>query len=117
MVGKFAERVTKNSDPTMSLDLSKDSRQNDAEKRSLVIHEFGHALGLGHEHQRSDFWGKVGEYFDKDSVESALECSIERKASSAGGKKATFEMDYYDTTDGLSNSSETYDPDSIMHYV
>ena len=120
MVGKCAERVTKNSDPTMALDLSKINRQKDAEKRSLVIHEFGHALGLGHEHLRWDFWGKVGEHFDKDSVEAALEsknCNSEDKASSSRGKRATFERDYYDTTDGLSDSSLVYDPDSIMHYV
>ena len=31
-------------------------------KKYIVIHEFGHTLGLGHEHQRSDFWNLIKPY-------------------------------------------------------
>ncbi len=37
-------------------------------QKSLVIHEFGHALGLEHEHQRSDFWEVLGEYIDDEKM-------------------------------------------------
>ena len=33
-------------------------------KKHIVIHEFGHALGLGHEHQHSDFWKLIKPYVD-----------------------------------------------------
>ncbi len=34
---------------------------SDKYKMSYVLHEFGHALGLDHEHQRSDFWDILGQ--------------------------------------------------------
>ena len=27
------------------------------------MHEFGHALGLGHKHQRAVFWNNIGQFF------------------------------------------------------
>ena len=63
-MGKDAELVDQG-DPTMVLSLR---GINYELQRSLVIHEFGHALGLEHEHQRSDFWDTVGRYFDRKEM-------------------------------------------------
>ena len=97
----------------MLLNLS--DAHSDAEKRSLVIHEFGHALGLGHEHQRSDFWKIVGRYFDMRQIESENDVGPVRKSRSSL-MIATFSKNYFEELNGLSEFSP-YDPDSIMHYV
>ncbi len=65
-------------------------------QESLVIHEFGHALGLEHEHQRSTFWNVFDTVVeDKDKMPGAL----------AYHKRGNF-----------SDSDRVYDPKSIMHY-
>ena len=52
-------------DPNMWLDL----RGGDSpHTQHIVVHEFGHALGLGHEHQRSDFWRHISPFIDKDMM-------------------------------------------------
>ncbi len=65
-------------------------------QQSLVIHEFGHALGMEHEHQRSDFW-KVLDGLLKDKHNLPGACAEHRVSKTACGN--------YD-----------YDPMSIMHY-
>ena len=54
-LGKDAEKEENTSEPTMVLGLIKGY---DDYNQHIVIHEFGHALGLEHEHQRSLFWGQ-----------------------------------------------------------
>ena len=46
-VGKYAKQV-KDHDPTMNLALSVSGRTH---KKRVILHEFGHALGLTHEHK------------------------------------------------------------------
>ncbi len=53
MVGSQAMTVQDVSKPTMTLSLK---GLDPNMQKFLVMHEFGHALGLIHEHQRSDFW-------------------------------------------------------------
>ena len=73
-------------------------------QRFLVIHEFGHVLGLEHEHQRSDFWKVASKYIN----ESAMKADPRMK-------KVNFSVDILKYTKPEGHCSE-YDPDSIMHY-
>ncbi len=95
-VGMDAEKIQPVTDPTMVLNL----RGLPAHlQRSLVIHEFGHALGLDHEHQRSDFWDVMGGYFDKKRIPQEQYTRVVKK-SDAVDKDRVLE----------------YNPNSIMHY-
>ena len=88
-----AEKIVPQDKPTMMLNLKGLSRES---QRSLVIHEFGHALGLDHEHQRSDFWATMKEYIDLSRVPEGERVRLQKR-------------------DDMERE-EFYDPDSIMHY-
>ena len=84
----------------MWLDLS---TGDDHHKQHIVVHEFGHALGLGHEHQRPDFWRLIGPYVDKNKIQSDM-----------GTFSCDWEMDK-----GLKvkkGRATSYDSESVMHY-
>ena len=106
MVGMEATEVTDLKKPTMQLNLG--GHTPDLQE-SLVVHEFGHALGLEHEHQSSDFWDVVGEFLDVEKmkkdpqVSTAFEKQWARKASTGSEEPSV-------------NSLSEYDPESIMHY-
>ena len=69
----------------------------------LVIHEFGHALGLKHEHQRSDFWEVASKFVDKAKMKGDPRM-----------KTVNFDVDMAVLPPGGQLSK--YDPDSVMHY-
>ncbi len=96
MIGMDAEIVQSLSQPTMVLSLRGQPRYI---QKSLVMHQFGHALGLDHEHQRSDFWDVVGSYFEKEHIPQAQTSRVLKKLDS---------IDFDALVD--------YDPESIMHY-
>ena len=82
----------------MWLDLS---RKDDNYNEYLVVHEFGHALGLGHEHQRSDFRACIISFLDETKMRERL--------------KNRYEDWGTDVKLDLNNATE-YDPESVMHY-
>ena len=116
MVGSDAETVTDKKEPTMVLNLL--GHPADLQE-SLVIHEFGHALGLEHEHQRSDFWDVVGKHIDMKTMKG--DTFVNPRQESDGGQ--SFGKDWFKDTKALEEkkglpkeSVPEYDPDSIMHY-
>ncbi len=77
-----------------------------ADQRSMVLHEFGHALGLDHEHQRSKFWDVLeGFIIPKFDMENGVKCMKACPAVFRSNNVAP---------DGTKKSD--YDSDSIMHY-
>ena len=107
MVGMDAEKVADFNEPTMVLSLKGFTK---TQQKSIVIHEFGHALGLEHEHQRSDFWDVVGEFFDQDKMMKDPRVNRPSQSGSASGFNRDWSADLQWVGDG------EYDPDSIMHY-
>ena len=104
-MGNDALLVKNKSKPTMYLNLF---GKSEADQRSLVLHEFGHALGLDHEHQRSDFW-KVLERFTIGKKK--MQDGDDGQCAKAVAEH--FKKDYQGRV-GLQQTD--YDPQSIMHY-
>lgn len=93
-------RYIRESDPTMVLNLK---YGDDLYKRHLILHEFGHALGLGHEHQSCSFFRDALKFIDQDKMR---ECLQTRGVN----------MDDWVARAGQNTEASEYDPDSIMHY-
>ena len=104
MIGKKATRA-KYTEPTMWLDLHSNTGLDDKYKKHLVVHEFGHALGLGHEHQRSDFWKLIKPYIDMTKMRKKLNIS-----------DASFAINWDNDKLFERGKCTAYDPHSVMHY-
>ena len=105
-VGTDVSNVLMN-DPTMMLDMKNFDRDF---QKYLVIHQFGHALGLEHEHQRMDFWSGIEKHIDEKKME---------KDPSIGNYSPTetFKRDWLKLGRRTHRESKcSYDPQSIMHW-
>ena len=92
---------------TMVLDLNQHSSDK---QRSLVIHMFGHALGLEHEHQRPEFWEVLGKHLNLEKMKKDL------RSQSGDEDDSEFER-LWMVKKRVSDTSEyKYDPASIMHF-
>ena len=74
-------------------------------RKHLVVHEFGHALGLQHEHQRSGLWRCITKYVKIDEIMKDQEACFIRNYFAKKESKHPEEVDYSE-----------YDPKSVMHY-
>jgi len=107
IVGRYAEKVVDTKKKTMNLQLT--GREADWIIKMIVLHEFGHALGLMHEHQSPLFqvkWNEEEIYrefsgppnnWDRKQIRSQI---IER----------------YQLTPSTKTSGSTFDKTSIMLY-
>ena len=88
--------------PTMWLNLS---AGGDAYKKFIVVHQFGHALGLEHGHQCGNFWQLVNSYVDTEKM---------KKDRDLQGNPEFFEgMQYLSV---VNSEMSKYDSTSIMQY-
>ena len=105
MVGMEAERI-RSPEPTMMLNLKGHKPEL---QRSLVIHEFGHALGLEHEHQNSDFCKTLESYIDFEKMKH--DRRLLRSTSE------TFDEDWIEKCKkSIERKKSEYDAKSIMRY-
>lgn len=95
---------------TMRLPLAKYrrclQRETAADARRFVLHEFGHALGLAHEHQNPH------RQFEWNTIMVYLDAYLRGKPQEKVNRQVLTTIDH----PGASNSGR-YDPRSIMNYV
>ena len=99
-MGSNAETVHDRSQPTMTLDLRE---LNNYHIQATILHEFGHALGLAHEHQQPEFWTHMEKFLDVPKMQEHSQFESEPKFREQCMK--------------LRNGKGwKYDPKSVMHY-
>ena len=83
--------------------------------KSLILHEFGHALGLEHEHQRPD----VPNLFDDEKLKEIIKNQLmeDRMPHSDEDIEKKIEEQWKAIPIDTAIKTSTYDKDSVMHYV
>jgi hypothetical protein len=85
--------------------------------KSLIQHEFGHALGLEHEHQRPD----VPNLFDDEKLKEIVRNQLIQEHSPHSDKdvenRIKTQWEALTPADPHAVVSSPYDKDSVMHYV
>ena len=110
MVGTDTAEIIDVRQPTMQLSLQ--GYTPDLQE-SLVVHQFGHALGLENEHQRSDFWDVMGKHLDVEQMK--VDPAVNPSQNPEVGERM-FQKEWGAHGGKSVNSLTEYDPDSIMHY-
>ena len=77
------------------------------------MHEFGHALGLRHEHQRSDFWRCIEHFVDITKMKASIRDTFGQISDEDFEKCWRFQWSEQTGVVAMQNS---YDRASIMHY-
>ena len=99
--------TTTSTDPkkmTIKLNLA-DLNEEPELQESIVIKQFGHALGLKNEHQRSDFWNVIGKYLNVEKMKENPEI------------ESAFVNQWAATSEEQTvNSLSEYDLESITHF-
>ena len=78
--------------------------KDDYHKEATILHEFGHVLGLGHEHQHPEYLEVMKKFID---IDATMNCY--------GIEKPSFYREQYGKLNYTLVKTQ-YDPDSIMHY-
>ena len=73
--------------------------------RATIIHEFGHVLGLGHEHQHPRYWNCIKKFLDLSTMKKDLRV-----------KEEHFRSNWTNTEPDRNSTMSDYDEDSVMHY-
>ena len=82
------------------------SNQNDYNKMHIILHEFGHALGLGHEHQHPEYIRVMEQFLDDGATMLCFKIPT----------VAVYDDQFKELKYDLAEESKDYDVDSIMHY-
>lgn len=105
-IGSDAKRIDPNS-PTMFFGWI-NPEESEESIRAVVLHEFGHALGLGHEHQHPG----VNIPWDKEKVYAYYQ-----RTQNPPWDRAKVDANIFNRYNYTNNNYSAYDTNSIMHYA
>jgi len=102
-------RALQNNDQTQpTIDLS----FTDVDAKRNILHEFGHVLGLVHEHQIPKSWGNILVFKSEDEI-----MNIYRDRSDESRNKIRKNITNKYSDDQLQYNGRAFDKDSIMRYA
>ncbi len=103
-LGTSSRYDTERGEPSMNL-CNIDQKIGTTRFKRVVLHEFGHAISLHHEHQSP----KMNVQWNKDAVYEYYENNV-------GWSRDHIDLWVFRRISPLDADSSDYDPDSVMHY-